>query len=72
MTIYNAYNQLAFRHPASSGGTVTIESASRNSAGGGGVNMLFTDGHVAGKNNPVPTAAEDKVFWSDDIRVLYW
>jgi prepilin-type N-terminal cleavage/methylation domain-containing protein/prepilin-type processing-associated H-X9-DG protein len=72
LTIYNAYNQLAFRHPASSGGTVTIESASRNSAGGGGVNMLFTDGHVAGKNNPVPSSAEDKVFWSDDIRVLYW
>lgn len=70
LTIYNAYNQLAFRHPASSGGTVTIESAERNSRSGG-LNMLFTDGHVAGKNNPVPTAAEDKVLWADDIRAKY-
>lgn len=71
LTIYNAYNQLAFRHPASSGGVVSIESASRNSTGSGGTNMLFVDGHVSGKNNPVPTSAEDSVFWSDDIRAKY-
>ena len=71
LTIYNAYKQFAFRHPSSTGGQ-TIEEAARNTAGNGGTNMLFMDGHTATKNNPIPTAAEDKVFWSDDIRLAYW
>ncbi|MBQ9787570.1 MAG: DUF1559 domain-containing protein [Lentisphaeria bacterium] len=70
LTIYNSYKQIAFRHPAASIG-VTVEQTLRTSAGGGGTNMVFMDGHSAAKSNPIPTAAEDKVFWSDDIRADY-
>jgi prepilin-type N-terminal cleavage/methylation domain-containing protein/prepilin-type processing-associated H-X9-DG protein len=64
------YSKLAYRHPAGNKG-MYVTKADSSSFSGGGINMVFTDGHAEARRDTVkPYDANDnnsKIFWSSDI-----